>query len=104
LRVIDDHRAKIGQVGDSRDIDVEVNALLDRPRLGHLVNPKRVLRNIVNQLETSATRLGASAERRGPEGREHLRIDGVNAEILEADRIRCSHDPTLTDVIIFSWI
>jgi hypothetical protein len=33
-----------------------------------------------------------------------LRIDSVDAEILEADRIRCSHDPTLTDVIIFSWI
>src|SRR5215203_519508 len=103
LGVIDDDRAKVGQVRDSRHIYVEVHALLDRPRLGHFVHPESVLGDMVNQPEVAASRLGAKPERRGPEDREHVRIDGVDAEILEADRTACSHGPTLAEVIIFSW-
>jgi flagellar motility protein MotE (MotC chaperone)/sporulation protein YlmC with PRC-barrel domain len=103
LGVIDDDRAKVGQVRDSRHIYVEVHALLDRPRLGHFVHPESVLGDMVNKPEVAASRLGAKPERRGPEDREHVRIDGVDAEILEADCTACSHGPTLAEVIIFSW-
>ena len=77
-------RAKIEEVLDRRDEQIEMDALLDGDRLGHRVDPDGLLRNGAGQ-PAAAAGVPAQSERLRPERRSALHVDGIDAEILEGD-------------------
>ena len=77
-------RAKIEEVFDRRNMQIEMDALLDGDRLGNRVDPDGLLRNRADQLAAGVGVSGQS-QRLRPEDRHALYVDGIDAQILEGD-------------------
>jgi hypothetical protein len=84
LRRRKDHRGSQREDGfDRPDVEVEVHALLDGPRLGDGIDPDRLLRRgPAKGRVTVVMELDLEAEEGAPELRHAMRVGGVDAEVL----------------------
>ena len=73
---------KRDQVVGRRNVEVEVDPMLDGLRLRHDVHPDRLRRLVADELAGPAVGLEAQAHRSGVEPAQASRVGGVDAEVL----------------------